>query len=78
MLPKINPKRRTFISIKVTRYLDLDDFFFSINIMAKQKSPEQLKRIELSHKLTKLRLERNLNPEDIEYSNLALKYGSRI
>lgn len=46
--------------------------------MAKQKTCEQLKRIELSHKLTKLRLERNLNPEDIECNNLALEYGSRI
>ena len=46
--------------------------------MAKQKTREQLKRIELSHKLTKLRLERNLNPEDIECNNLALEYGSRI
>ncbi|MBL0236597.1 MAG: helix-turn-helix transcriptional regulator [Saprospiraceae bacterium] len=33
--------------------------------MAKQKTPEQLQRIELSHKLTKLRLERNLNPYSI-------------
>ncbi|MBK9718268.1 MAG: helix-turn-helix transcriptional regulator [Saprospiraceae bacterium] len=33
--------------------------------MVKQKTPEQLKRIELSHKLTKLRLERNLNPYSI-------------
>jgi len=46
--------------------------------MAKQKTPEQLKRIELSHKLTKLRIESNLNPEDIECNNLALEYGSRI
>ncbi len=34
--------------------------------MAKQKTTKQIKRIELSHKLIKLRLERNLNPEDIE------------
>ena len=33
--------------------------------MAKQKTPEQLKRLELSHKLVKLRLERNLNPYSI-------------
>ena len=33
--------------------------------MAKQKTLEQIKRIELSHKLTKLRLERNLNPYSI-------------
>lgn len=33
--------------------------------MAKQKTPEQLKRIELIQKLTKLRLERNLNPYSI-------------
>ena len=46
--------------------------------MAKQKTREQLKRIELSHKLTKLRLERNLNPEDIECNNPALEYDSRI
>ncbi len=45
--------------------------------MAKQKTPEQLKRIQLSNKLTKLCLERNLNPEDIECNNLALEYGSR-
>ncbi len=46
--------------------------------MAKQKTLEQLKRIELSHKLTKLRLERNQNPEDIECNNLALEHGSSI
>ncbi len=46
--------------------------------MAKKKTPEQLKRIELSHKLTKLRLERNLHPEDVVSNNLALEYGSRI
>jgi hypothetical protein len=46
--------------------------------MPKQKTPEQLKRIELSHKLIKLMLERNVNPEDIECNNLALEYGSRI
>ncbi len=52
--------------------------FLKINIIAKQKTPEQLKRIELSHKLTKLTLERNLNPEDIVRNNLTLEYGSRI
>ena len=46
--------------------------------MAKQKTLEHTKRIELSQKLTKLRLERNLNPEDIECNNLALEYGSKI
>jgi len=62
----------------VTIRLWKDAFFLKINIMAKQKTPEQVKRIELSHKLIKLRLERNLNPEDIECNNLALEYGSRI
>ena len=33
--------------------------------MAKQKTREQLKRIELSHKLTKLSIARNLNPYSI-------------
>lgn len=33
--------------------------------MAKQKTPEQLIRIKLSHKLTKSRLECNLNPYSI-------------
>ncbi len=46
--------------------------------MAKLITSAQIKRIELSHKLTKIRLERNLNPEDIECNNLALEYGSRI
>ena len=45
--------------------------------MAKQKTPEHIKRIELSNKLIKLTLERNLNPEDIDCNNLALEYGSR-
>ncbi|MBK9718216.1 MAG: hypothetical protein IPO85_12020 [Saprospiraceae bacterium] len=56
-------------------------FFLKNNhyrIYGKQKTPEQIKRIELSHKLTKLTLERNLNPADIECNNLALEYGSRI
>ncbi len=33
--------------------------------MAKQKSPKHIKRIELSHKLTKLSIERNQNPYSI-------------
>lgn len=33
--------------------------------MTKQKSPKHLKRTELSHKLIKLILERNLNPYSI-------------
>lgn len=33
--------------------------------MAKQKTSEHHKRIKLNHKLTKLRLERNLNPYSI-------------
>ena len=52
--------------------------FFKIKIMSKPKTPEQIKRKELSHKLTKITLERNLNPKDIECNNQALEYGSRI
>ena len=60
-------------AVPVTRSLPKDALFFKIKIIAKQKTPEHLKRIELSRKLTKLRLERNVNPEDIECNNLALE-----
>ena len=43
------------------QHVYLRKHIFNINIMSKQKTPGQLKRIELSHKLTKFRLERNLN-----------------